>query len=90
LAKVSVVYVLAVSFYKPISGTTLRMLLVHVTPLLFAVSYLSAREPFRMTEWRIAGATVTPRHFHLLVTAVLAFDLLFLFRPRLIGALAGY
>jgi hypothetical protein len=66
------------------------MLLVHVAPLLFVLSCLFARAPFSDTTWRIAGRPLGVRHFHALVTAVVAFDLLFLLWPRLMRDFAGY
>lgn len=83
-------YLAAVSFYHPISGTTLRMLLAHLAPLLFMISLLSARAPFRDVEWRLAGVTVTPRHFHLLILATILQDLVFIQWHRLMEDFAGY
>ena len=80
LALYAAVYIVAVSFYQPISGTTLRMLLAHVAPLLFVLSCFFARPPFNAAS----------RAFHVAVTAVIAIDLAFLFWPRLMRDFAGY
>jgi hypothetical protein len=83
-------YLAAVAFYHPISGTTLRMLLVHVAPLLFVVSRLSAHPPFRDLRWQLAGVTVTPTHAHLLILATILLDVAFVVWPRLMAEFAGY
>ena len=80
LAVYAAVYIAAVSFYQPISGTTLRMLLTHVAPLLFVLSCFFARPPFNAVS----------RYFHVAVTAVIAIDLAFFFWPRLMRDFAGY
>jgi hypothetical protein len=84
------VYLLAVAFYKPISGTTLRMQLTHVLPLLFVLSCLMVRRPFSETTWRVGGATLTPAHGHVGVSIAIGFDLVFTLWPRLMGEFAGY
>lgn len=85
----AVVYLVAIAFYRPISGTTARMLLAHVTPLLFVLSCLFARSPFAEAQWRIGGVTLTPAHFHLLVFATMGLDLVFALQPRLMGSFTG-
>ena len=84
------VFLAAVAFYQPISGTSLRMLLAHIAPFLFAVSALSARPPFRDLRARVAGITLTPAHFHLFMLATIAADLVFVQWERLMGNFAGY
>jgi hypothetical protein len=84
------VYLLAVAFYKPISGTTLRMQLTHVLPLLFVLSCLMVRRPFSETAWRVGGATLTPAHGHVGVSIAIGFDLVFTLWPRLMAEFAGY
>lgn len=86
----AVVYLAAIAFYKPISGTTSRMLLAHIAPLMFVLSYLFARTPLRETQWKAAGVTVSPVHFHLLVAVTMGLDLGFSIWPRLMSAYAGY
>jgi hypothetical protein len=84
-------YLPAIAFYAPISGTgTARFLLAHVTPLLFTLSCFFARVPFRDTRWRVAGATITPAHFHLLVLLTIGFDLTFTLWPRLMTTYGGF
>lgn len=83
-------YSAAVAFYQPISGTSLRMLLAHLAPLLFVISALSAHPSFRSVEWNVAGATVRPIHFHLLMLATVLFDIAFVLPWRLTADFAGY
>jgi len=83
-------YSAAVAFYQPISGTSLRMLVAHLMPFLFVVSALSAHPSFRDRHWRIAGATVTPIHFHLLMLVTILFDIAFVLPWRLTADFAGY
>jgi hypothetical protein len=84
------VYTLATAFYHPISGTTLRMLLTHVAPLLFVVSCLVWRTPIRERSWRLPGATLRPIHFHMLMIAVVCYDVAFRIWPWLMVDFAGY
>jgi hypothetical protein len=90
LSVYAAVYLLAVAFYKPISGTTLRMLLTHVLPLLFVLLYFLSRVPFRDTRWEIAGQVITVTHLHLLVLATIAMDSVFTLWPRVMSEFAGY
>jgi 4-amino-4-deoxy-L-arabinose transferase-like glycosyltransferase len=83
-------YAAAVAFYQPISGTSLRMLLAHLAPLLFVVSALSAHPSFRDLQWSVAGATVRPIHFHLLMVVTILFDMAFVLPWRLTADFAGY
>jgi hypothetical protein len=85
-----VAYLTAIAFYRPISGSTSRMLLAHLAPLLFVLSCFFVRPPFRDVQWRAAGIPVTPGHFHLLVLATIALDLVFTLPPRLMESFAGY
>jgi hypothetical protein len=84
------VYLAAVAFYQPISGTSLRMLLAHLAPFLFVVSAVSARAPFRDLHWTVAGATIRPAHFHFLMLATILFDIAFVLPWRLTADFAGY
>jgi hypothetical protein len=84
------VYLLAIAFYQPISGTTLRMLLTHFAPLIFVLSCFFSRAPFSQRVWTIDSLSLTPRHFQLLVLATVGFDLAFTLRPRLLADFAGY
>jgi hypothetical protein len=87
----AVTYLLGIAFYAPVSGTgTTRFLLAHVLPLLFVLSLFFAREPFCRTEWTCAGLTLRTPHFHLLISAMLAFDLLFVIWPRLMTTYGGF
>lgn len=90
LALYAAVYLLAIAFYKPISGTTSRMFLAHVAPLLFSICWFTTRAPFSGGVWRIAGVEVTPRHFHLLVLVTMLLDIVFMLRPRLFADFTGY
>ena len=90
MALYAVVYSAAVAFYQPISGTSLRMLLVHLAPLLFTVSVLTVTPPFRDVRWTVAGVAVTPIHFHVLMLAAVTFDVVFVLWWRLMADFAGY
>jgi hypothetical protein len=87
----AVVYLFGIAFYAPVSGTgTTRFLLTHLLPLLFVLSLLFSREPFRSTEWHVAGGTIRVLHFHLLISAMLAFDIAFVIWPRLMTTYGGF
>ena len=86
----AVTYMLAVAFYKPISGTTLRMLLTHVLPLLFTLSRAFAHPRLNRTEWTVGGTLVTPLHFQGFVLLTVLFDAAFSIWPRLMSDFAGY
>src|SRR5262245_16195258 len=50
------VYIPAVAFYEPISGTgTTRFLLAHIAPALFLIAMFFESEPFRNRRWSLAG-----------------------------------
>ena len=84
-------YLPAIAFYAPISGTgTTRFLLAHLMPLMFTLSCLFARLPFRETRWRIGGVTIVPAHFHLLVVVTIGLDLTFTLWPRLMSTYGGF
>ena len=86
----AITYTLATAFYKPISGTTLRMLLTHVLPLLFALSRAFAHPRLSGTQWNVGGMLVTPAHFQGLVLLTVIFDAAFTIWPRLMTDFAGY
>ena len=84
-------YLLGIAFYAPISGTgTTRFLLAHVLPLLFVLALLTAREPFSRTEWTIHEARFSLRHVDVAISALLAFDIVFLVWPRLMTTYGGF
>jgi len=85
-----IVYLAAVAFYQPISGTSLRMLLAHLAALLFAVSALAARPPFHEQRWTVARITLSTGHFHILLLVTIALDLVFVQWGRLMSQFAGY
>lgn len=86
----AVTYTAAVSFYQPISGTTLRMLLAHVAPFLFAVSRLSLAPGLRDLRWQVGGVALGAAHFHLAVIVTMGWDIVFVLWPRLSADFAGY
>jgi hypothetical protein len=87
----ALVYLFGIAFYAPVSGTgTTRFLIAHLTPLFFILSLFMTRNRFRDTEWRIAGARVGVAQFHLMVSAMLAFDIAFLIWPRLMTTYGGF
>lgn len=83
-------YALAIAFYKPISGTTLRMLLAHVAPLLFAASCLFWRTGVRDRRWILLRTPVGVEHFHALVIATVCLDVMFTLWSRVTTDFAGY
>ncbi len=92
LALYAATYLLAIAFYAPVSGTgTTRFLLGHILPLLFTLSLLFVRAPFADTVWGAGSPLrVTPRHFHLLVSVMMGFDLVFVIWPRLMTTYGGF
>jgi hypothetical protein len=91
LVAYALAYLIGIAFYEPVSGTgNSRFLLAHILPLLFVLSLFFSLEPFRNTEWTVAGANVGVRHFHFLVNAMLTFDLLFTLWPRLMNTYGGF
>lgn len=83
-------YTLAIAFYKPISGTTTRMFLAHVAPLLFTVSAFASRAPFRDCQWQLGGVTLTAAQVPLLVSGLMLTDIAFMLWPRLMADFTGY
>jgi len=85
------VYLMATAFYEPISGTgTTRLLMAHITPLLFVASMLLAEPAIAATRWQIGGSTITMTHVHIFVTATIALDILFVVWPRLMTTYGGF
>jgi hypothetical protein len=85
------VYLMATAFYEPISGTgTTRLLMSHVTPLLFVASMLLAEPAIAATRWKVGGSTITMTHVHIFVTATIALDILFVVWPRLMTTYGGF
>ncbi|MGC4084540.1 MAG: hypothetical protein QM736_21100 [Vicinamibacterales bacterium] len=77
LALYAVAFLLSTAFFSTISGTgTTRFLLAHVTPLFFALSVFLARDRFR--------------YFHVFVSLLLTFDLVFTIWPRLMTTYGGF
>jgi hypothetical protein len=87
----AVVYVLAIAFYYPTSGTgTARFLLAHLAPLFFAMSFFLSRKPIENTRWQIGALQIGVRHFHGLVFTLLAVDVAFHVWPRLMTTYGGF
>ncbi len=87
----AVVYLFAIAFYYPTSGTgTARFLLAHLTQLFFAISYLLSRQPVSGASWHIGRLAVGVRHFHLFVFSLLALDVAFHVWPRLMTTYGGF
>ena len=85
------VYLAAIAFYEPISGTgTTRFLIAHIAPLLFACSAVFALAPFRQASWSIAGADITATQIHAAVLATLALDIIFWVWPRMMTTYGGF
>ena len=84
-------YLPAIAFYEPISGTgTARFLLAHLAPLLFALSMLLTHRDVDTQQWDAGGSILTLRHFHWLVAVMLVSDLLFVLPHRLITTYGGF
>jgi hypothetical protein len=91
LAAYGLLYFLAIAFYFPTSGTgTGRFLIAHLTPLFFTLSMFFSSEWVAPLRWNAGRVTITPRHFSLLVSAVLAVDIAFLVWPRLMATYGGF
>jgi hypothetical protein len=87
----ALVYLLAIAFYHPTSGTgTARFLLAHLAPLYFAISYFLSRKPIHDSPWHVAGARITVGHFQLVVLAILTTDVAFHLWPRLMSTYGGF
>lgn len=85
------VYLLLTAFYRPVSSTgTARYLLTHVAPLMFVLSFLAARAPFRDTVWPVGAIEISPTHFHWLVSITLGLDLTFSLWFRLMTTYGGF
>ncbi len=85
------VYLPAIAFYEPISGTgTTRFLMAHVTPLLFACSAFFAAEPFRRGSWSVAGVDITVTHVHFAVLVWIGLDITFWVWPRAMTTYGGF
>jgi hypothetical protein len=83
-------YLVAIAFYKPISGTTTRMFLAHVAPLLFTLSAFAARAPFRDCQWRVGEVTLKAAHLPLIISGLMLTDIAFMLWPRLMADFTGY
>ena len=91
LAVYGVVYLLAVAFYEPISGTgTARFLLAHLLPLFYTANRIAGAPALRESRWTLAGTPVTLAHFQWLVTATIALDVMFGVWPRLMTTYGGF
>ena len=91
LAAYAALYLPAIAFYEPTSGTgTARFLLAHVAPLLFAITMLLTHRDVGRQQWRVGGLPVSVRHFHWLAAAMLIVSLLFLVPHRLATTYGGF
>jgi hypothetical protein len=91
LGAYAVLYLLAIAFYYPTSGTgTGRFLLAHLTPLFFALSVLFSSERLARVPWRIGSLTFGLGTFNALVMALLAVDVSFHLWPRLMTTYGGF
>ena len=84
-------YLLAIAFYYPTSGTgTARFLLAHLAPLFFALSYLFSRERLTSAPWRIGRFQFGMQQFNVLVFALLVVDVTVRLWPRLMTTYGGF
>ena len=74
----AVVYLLAIAFYRPIPGTTGRMILAHMAPLVFALARFLTRPAF--SDAPVAGP-VRVAHLQPLILGVMLFDVTFRLWP---------
>jgi hypothetical protein len=87
----AVVYLVAIAFYYPTSGTgTGRFLLAHLPPLFFAISCLLSNHVVKNTPWRVAGVRISVDHFYVLVLGLLSADVAFHLWPRLMTTYGGF
>jgi hypothetical protein len=87
----AIVYLPAVAFYEPISGTgTTRFLLAHVAPLLFLLSRFVQSPAFAADRWRIGRLTVGVEHMQVLVLLTIGLDLTFTLWPRVMTTYGGF
>jgi hypothetical protein len=85
------VYLPAVAFYEPISGTgTTRFLLAHIPPLLFVLSMFFEAPSLKERRWRVAGVDVGLPHLHLALLLTISLDLTFTLWPRLMTTYGGF
>ena len=85
------VYLPAVAFYEPISGTgTTRFLLAHIPPLLFVLSMFFESPSLKERHWRVAGVDVGLAHVQLAVLLTIGLDLTFTLWPRLMTTYGGF
>jgi hypothetical protein len=87
----AVVYLAGTAFFSITSSTgTTRFFITHLTPLLFTLSYLSARPPFSLTRWTVGATTITTTHVHMVIAIALAAGLAFSWWPRLMTSYGGF
>ena len=85
------VFIPAIAFYAPTSGTgTGRFLLAHVAPLLFALSALLSCPTLDSLQWNVAGVPLGLRHFHGLVGVTVALDIVFVIHHRVMTTYGGF
>ena len=85
------VYLVAIAFYYPTSGTgTARFFLAHLTPLFFALSFFFSRPQIADAAWKVGTLRFRLAHFHVLVSAILSLDVAFHLWPRLMSTYGGF
>ena len=87
----AVVFLLASAFYNPISATgTTRYLIAHLTPFFFVLAYFTTMEPFRSTTWRVGRLRIRTSHLDLVISAGLAYSIVFVLWNRLATTYGGF
>jgi hypothetical protein len=87
----AVVFLFASAFYNPISATgTSRYVIAHLTPLLFVLAYFTTMEPFRRTTWSIGRVRIRTIHADLVISATLAYSIIFVLWSRLETTYGGF
>ena len=87
----AIVYLPAVVFYEPITGTgTTRFLLAHVAPLLFLLSMFFQSPTFAAERWSIGPLTVGVQQLQVVVLLTIGLDLAFTVWPRVMTTYGGF
>ena len=85
------VYLPAIAFYHPTSGTgTGRFAAAHLAPLFFALMSLLSSHAMRQERWTIAGKEAGLEVVQVVITSMLALDVALRVWPRLMTTYGGF
>jgi hypothetical protein len=91
LATYAGVYLLAIAFYYPTSGTgTGRFVVPHLTPFFFSLSCCLSSRTMLALRWSLAGRSIGIGSLHALITILLVLDVTFRVWPRLMTTYGGF